>query len=66
LVQQVNAGIYVLSPEAVQTIPKQFYPITDLFSSALEKNHRLGAFDLNCDWVDVGQHDQLKQARGET
>jgi len=65
LVQQVNAGIYVLSPKAVQTIPKQFYPITDLFSSALEKNHRLGAFNLDCDWVDIGQHDQLKQARGE-
>jgi len=65
LVQQVNAGIYVLSPQAVQSIPPEFYPITELFSSALRDRNRIGAFDLDCDWVDVGQHDQLKQARGE-
>ena len=65
LVQQVNAGVYVLSPEAVNSIPKEFYPITDLFNSALQAGHKVGAFNLDCDWVDVGQHDQLKQARGE-
>ncbi len=66
LVQQVNAGVYVLSPSAVKAIPKEFYPITELFSSALQDGNRIGAFNLDCDWVDVGQHDQLKQARGES
>ncbi len=64
LVQQVNAGVYVLSPQAVQTIPQEFYPITELFSSALNAGNRVGAFDLDCDWVDIGQHDQLQKARG--
>ncbi len=65
LIRQVNAGIYVLSPNAVKSIPKEFYPITDLFASALKDGKKIGAFDLDCDWVDVGQHDQLKLARGE-
>ncbi len=65
LIQQVNAGVYVLSPQAVKAIPLEFYPITELFASALQKGDRIGAFELDCDWVDVGQHDQLKQARGE-
>ncbi|MBN2703870.1 MAG: nucleotidyltransferase family protein [Pontiellaceae bacterium] len=66
IVQQVNAGVYVLSPSAVASIPRKFYPITDLFSSALREGRRIGAFDLDCDWIDVGQHDQLRQARGES
>jgi dTDP-glucose pyrophosphorylase len=65
IIQQVNAGVYVLSPDAVGNIPRKFYLITEMFSSALEQGRRVGAFDLDCDWVDVGQHDQLKHARGE-
>ena len=65
IVRQVNGGVYVLSPEAVKSIPMHFCPITDLFSTALAQGQKVGAFDLDCDWVDVGQHDQLKQARGE-
>ena len=65
LIQQVNAGIYVLSSLSVKTIPKVFYPITELFSSALSEGYKIGAFDLDCDWIDVGQHDQLKRARGQ-
>ncbi len=65
IVQQVNAGIYVLSPSAVKCIPRKFYPITDLFGAALREGRKIGAFDLDCDWVDVGQHDQLRTARGE-
>ena len=65
LIQQVNAGVYVLSPSAVEAIPKEFYPITELFGLALQEGQRIGAFDIDCDWVDVGQHDQLRQARGD-
>ncbi|MDA3831819.1 MAG: nucleotidyltransferase family protein [Spirochaetales bacterium] len=65
LVQLVNAGIYVLSPAAVKTIPKAFYPITELFGSSIRDGLRIGAFDLDCDWVDIGMPDQLKQARGQ-
>ena len=65
LIRQVNAGVYVLSPLAVKSIPKAFYPITELFGFSLQEGLRIGAFDLECDWVDVGQHEQLRHARGE-
>ena len=65
IIRQINAGIYVLSPQIVQSVSKKFYPITELFTSALKDGYRIGAFDLDCDWIDVGQHDQLRQARGE-
>lgn len=65
VVRQVNAGVYVLSPSIVADVPSQFCPITDLLSTALSQGREVGAFDLDCDWIDVGQHEQLRQARGE-
>ncbi len=64
LVQQVNAGIYILSPSAVNSIPKTYYPITDFFKSALSKRASIGAFCLEGDWVDVGLPQQLSVAQG--
>jgi dTDP-glucose pyrophosphorylase len=62
----VNAGIYVLSPQAVTTIPKNTpFPITTLFEDALSKNLSCGVFSLEKEWLDVGTPKQLRQARGE-
>lgn len=67
LVQKtVNAGIYVLSPEAILDVPKHaHFPITDLFDQALNQHLPCGAFDLECDWLDIGRPQQLASARGE-
>lgn len=62
--QQINAGIYVISPEMIQRVPKTFFPITDLFENALVQGDLVGAFEIADDWIDVGQREQLKQARG--
>jgi len=66
LERMVNAGVYVLSPQAVCAIPKNTYvPITALFEGALKKNLACGTFQLQKEWLDVGSPQQLCQARGE-
>lgn len=59
----INAGIYVLSPEALSRIPKGFFPITTLFEDCIERKMPVGAFEVDDDWIDVGQREQLKQAQ---
>jgi dTDP-glucose pyrophosphorylase len=59
----VGAGLYVLSPALVARVPAKFFPITNLFSEALEREEPLGAFRIEEDWIDVGHFDQLKTAR---
>jgi dTDP-glucose pyrophosphorylase len=63
LQQLVNAGTYVISPAALEHIPKTFFPITNLFEQCLQRNEPLGAWELEEDWLDVGQKEQLKQAQ---
>ena len=66
LEQMVNAGIYVLSPQAVAVIPKgTSFPITTLFDDALSKNLPCGAFTIEKEWFDIGTPQQLRHARGE-
>jgi dTDP-glucose pyrophosphorylase len=60
-----NAGIYVLSPEAIRMVPKREYPITELFETCLGKGLPVGAHVLRDAWMDVGRHDEFRRARGE-
>jgi len=63
--RQINAGIYILSPEAVAGIPpKTAFPITDLFENALANGLPCGAYPIQDDWLDIGQPAQLAQAQG--
>ena len=60
----VNAGIYVLNPEILTRIPPgQEYAITDLFTDMLSRNEPVCGFEVEGDWIDVGQKDALQQAR---
>ena len=61
----INAGIYVLSPEAVAAVPAgKEYPITALFETLLAEGKPVGAHVLEAEWLDVGRHDELRRARG--
>lgn len=62
----INAGVYVLSPEALKTIPKSFFPITELFESALASALPCGSFLIEDEWTDVGRIGDLNQAQGES
>jgi dTDP-glucose pyrophosphorylase/predicted transcriptional regulator len=60
----VNAGVYVLSPEAIDLIPPNVeFPITDLFTQCLERQLPVGAHVLEEEWIDVGRHEELRKAR---
>jgi len=62
----INAGIYVLSPEAVVLVPAgQAYPITALFDVLLAGGRPVGAHVLEDEWLDVGRHEELQRARGD-
>lgn len=63
LAKYINTGVYILSPELVRAIPKSFFPMTSLFEQSLKKGERIGAFEIEEDWIDVGRFEQLKQAR---
>jgi dTDP-glucose pyrophosphorylase len=66
LEKMVNAGIYILSPQAVSAIPKNtYFPITTLFEDALKNNLVCGTFSVEKEWLDIGTPQQLRQARGE-
>lgn len=66
LEKKVNAGIYVLSPQAVSAIPKNtFFSITTLFEDALKKNLVCGTFSIKKEWLDIGSPKQLRQAQGD-
>jgi dTDP-glucose pyrophosphorylase/predicted transcriptional regulator len=65
LSRHINAGIYVLSPEILERVPQnQAFPITALIEQALALGDPVGAYRLSGDWIDVGRHDELRQAQG--
>jgi dTDP-glucose pyrophosphorylase len=62
----VNAGIYVLSPESLECIPKQkHFNLPDLFENLAKENQKTIAFPIREYWLDVGQVDDFKQANGD-
>jgi dTDP-glucose pyrophosphorylase len=66
LEKMVNAGIYVLSPQAVSAIPKNtYFSITTLFEDAIKNNLVCGTYPVEREWLDIGTPQQLRQARGE-
>ncbi|BBD09312.1 nucleotidyltransferase family protein [Desulfovibrio ferrophilus] len=62
----VNAGIYVLSPEAVRMIPKDtYYDMTTLFETLLKQGRGATVFPIREFWLDIGQMDDYEKANGE-
>ena len=62
----INAGIYVVSPQLLDRVPKDTeLGMPELIATCLERGERVEAFEIADDWIDVGQKEQLRQARGE-
>ncbi len=60
-----NGGVYILSPNILANIPdNQVYYATDIIENCLENNEKVGYYFLEEDWIDVGEHEQLANARG--
>lgn len=66
LTRLVNAGIYVLNPKVVARVPRDTeLGIPSLLEGCLAKDETVNGFEIEEDWIDVGQRDQLNEARGE-
>ena len=62
--QLINAGIYLLSPNACRYIPGgQASDIPDLITRLLEEKRRVVSFPIYEYWLDIGEHAHLQQAQ---
>lgn len=59
----INAGIYVLNPEAVNLIPKnEFFDMPSLFELLKQNNLKTSAYQMNDYWLDIGLKDDYYRA----
>lgn len=62
----INAGVYVLSSEAIRLIPQgKYIDMTDFFLELKSKRKRVLAYPLHEPWLDVGRPNDLAQATSE-
>ena len=59
----VNAGIYVLSPEAIPRIPAQtFFDMPELFENMIAEGYKTHCHRLRCYWIDIGKYEDFCKA----
>lgn len=59
----VNAGIYVLSPEAVTKIPRDsFFDMPELFQQLIHSEKKICSFPIKGYWLDIGRSDDFAKA----
>ncbi|MCF8026057.1 MAG: nucleotidyltransferase family protein [Desulfobacteraceae bacterium] len=62
----VNAGIYVLEPDALGYIPPDtFHDMTDLFHTLVNNQQPTAAFPIREYWIDVGRISDYEKANGD-
>lgn len=65
LEREVNGGIYALDPSVVVRVGTgRRVDTPDLISDLLAGGEPVGAFEIEDEWIDVGQREQLATARG--
>jgi NDP-sugar pyrophosphorylase family protein len=59
----VSAGIYVMEPEVLDYIPEgEYFDFPDLVHTLLEAGKRIGAYEYDGFWLDIGRHEDYEQA----
>lgn len=62
----VNAGIYVLNPEALETVPSDtYFDMPSLFTRLAEEQRETAAFPIREYWLDIGRLDDFERAQAE-
>lgn len=62
----VNAGIYVLSPDVLQYLPKaSFCDMPTLFQNLIADHGNIAAYPLREYWLDIGHLEELDRAQRE-
>jgi dTDP-glucose pyrophosphorylase len=64
ILREVNAGIYALDPAVVALVePNVPTSMPEVIERLLAGGEPVGAFEIEDDWTDIGQRDQLVRAR---
>lgn len=62
----VNSGIYILSPQTLDYIPKdEFFDMPTLFNKLIEDNKNVLSFPIHEYWLDIGRMEELQKAQSE-
>ncbi|HZG59688.1 MAG TPA: nucleotidyltransferase family protein [Anoxybacillus sp.] len=62
----VNAGIYVLNPEALELIPKnEYFDMPALFESLIKLQKKTNVFPIREYWLDIGKMNDFEKANLE-
>ncbi|MGE3991990.1 nucleotidyltransferase family protein [Pseudorhodoplanes sp.] len=61
----VNAGIYVLSPDAVRLVPRGYYDMPMLFEQLVQMQRETAVFPIREYWLDIGHIADLEKAHGD-
>lgn len=61
----VNAGIYVLDPEALHQVPSgRYFDMPHLITGRIEAGDRPAVFPIHEQWLDIGRPDDFEKANG--
>jgi len=62
----INAGIYVLEPDAIDLVPKnEFFDMTTLFESLQKSGKKAMIFPIHEYWLDIGRVGDYEKANGD-
>jgi NDP-sugar pyrophosphorylase family protein len=60
----INAGIYVFSPDALKSIPRDCnFDTPDLVNQLIATGHNPGTFPISGYWQDIGRKSDLEKAK---
>ena len=58
----VNAGIYILNPEAIELVPQNtYYDLPSLFEKLISKKKNINIYNIKDTWIDIGHVDDYKR-----
>lgn len=56
---KINTGLYILEPTVLESIPNDFFHITQLMQKLQEQGRRVGVYPISQnDWIDMGDWDE--------
>jgi NDP-sugar pyrophosphorylase family protein len=62
----INAGIYLLNPEAVDLVPHDvFFDMPSLFETLIEQGEHPVSFPIREYWLDIGRLEELEKAQSD-
>lgn len=62
----VSAGLYIINPNLLTEVPKdEYYDITSLFNKLLKEKRKVGIYDIDDYWLDIGRPEDFYKAHND-